>query len=161
MKRILFFSFIWILNFQQSIHAQEVPLLMWPQMEQLLSKQNDTTYVVNFWATWCRPCVAELPYFEQLNNNFKSEKLKVILVSLDFETELEQRVKPFLSKKGIQSDVYLLNEPDANTWINKVSPQWSGAIPATVIYRNNDYSFYEKSFHYQELDSLVKIKLKN
>ncbi len=161
MKKILFLSYLWIFSVQLNIMAQEVPLIIWPQMEQLLTKQNDTTYVVNFWATWCRPCIAELPYFEQLNKNYKSEKLKVILVSLDFDVELEQRLKPFLNKRGIQSEVYLLNEPDANTWINKVSPDWSGAIPATVIYRGNDYSFYEKSFQYKELDSLVNIKLKN
>ncbi|MFT5167540.1 MAG: thiol-disulfide isomerase/thioredoxin, partial [Saprospiraceae bacterium] len=58
----------------------------------LFEKQNDTTYVINFWATWCKPCVAELPYFEELHNRYKGKKVKVLLISLDFPNQIEKKL---------------------------------------------------------------------
>jgi thiol-disulfide isomerase/thioredoxin len=125
----------------------------------MLHNENDTLYVFNFWATWCKPCVAELPYFEKLNKIYASEKLKIILVSLDFADEIDTRVMPFLLKNNIQSKVILLDESNPNTFIDKVSTQWSGAIPATYIFKGKLNSFYEKSFNYEELESIVNLKL--
>ena len=61
----------------------------------IFQQQNDTTYVINFWSTWCAPCVKELPYFEQVNQKYTNRKVKVILVSLDFPKQLETKLKPF------------------------------------------------------------------
>lgn len=120
-----------------------------------LQKDNDTTYVVNFWATWCVPCVEELPYFEQLNAEYKDKKVKVILVSLDMSKQVERRLIPFIRNKKIQSKVVLLSDPDANAWIEKVDKSWSGAIPATVIYKKQNRKFYERSFTYEALEKEV------
>lgn len=126
------------------------------KLEYFLNKKNDTTYVVNFWATWCVPCVEELPYFEKLNAEYKDKKVKVLLVSLDMPKMIESRLLPFIEEKKLQSDVVLLRDPDANSWIGKVSPDWSGAIPATIIYKNDERKFYEQSFTYEELEKEVK-----
>ena len=120
-------------------------------LENLLKKQNDTTYVVNFWATWCVPCVEELPNFEKLNADYKDKKVKVILVSIDFPKMVESNLLPFIKKHELKSEVVHLNDPDANSWINKVDSTWSGAIPATVIYKKDKRNFYEKSFTFEEL----------
>lgn len=125
-------------------------------IEKLLKKKNDTTYVVNFWATWCVPCVEELPNFEKLNADYKDKKVKVILVSIDFPKMVESNLLPFIKKHNLKSEVVHLNDPDANSWINKVDPSWSGAIPATVIYKNDKRNFYEKSFAFEELEAAVK-----
>lgn len=125
-------------------------------LENFLKKDNDTTYVVNFWATWCVPCVEELPNFEKLNATYKDEKVKVLLVSIDFPKMAESKLLPFIKAKNLKSDVVLLNDPDANSWINKVDSTWSGAIPATVIYKKDKRQFYEKSFTYEELETEVK-----
>lgn len=125
-------------------------------LEHFLKKDNDTTYVVNFWATWCVPCVEELPNFEKLNATYKDRKVKVLLVSIDFPKMAESKLLPFIKEKNLQSDVVLLNDPDANSWINKVDSTWSGAIPATVIYKKDKRQFYEKSFTYDELETEVK-----
>ncbi|MCK4749241.1 MAG: redoxin domain-containing protein, partial [Bacteroidales bacterium] len=93
---------------------------------------NDTTYVVNFWATWCSPCVKEIDYFEELHRGKFDSKLKVILVSLDFPNELERRVVPFLKEKKITASVMLMTDLNYNEWIDGVDPSWSGAIPATL-----------------------------
>ena len=125
-------------------------------IEHFLTKNNDTTYVVNFWATWCMPCVEELPYFEKINAEYKKQKVKVILVSLDMPKQAESRLIPFMQRKNLQSQVLLLDDPDANAWIEKVSADWSGAIPATVIYKKDRRKFYERSFTYAELETEIK-----
>ena len=118
----------------------------------LLSQKNDTTYVVNFWATWCEPCVAEMPYFEQLLSNYQSEPIKVILVNLDMRTMWQNRLLPFLEKKNLSSEVVILDDPRQNKWIPQVEENWGGGIPATLIYRGERRAFYEKSFTYEELE---------
>lgn len=125
-------------------------------LEPLFKQQNDTTYVINFWATWCVPCVEELPHFEKLNKKYASQKFKMILVSLDFPNMVESRVIPFVTKKNLKAEVVLLNDPNANEWIEKVSKEWSGAIPATVIYRNSEWHFFEKSFTEASLEEEIK-----
>lgn len=120
--------------------------------ESYLHKNDDTTYVINFWATWCLPCVKELPYFEQLNEKFKKQKVKVILVSMDMPKKVESSLIPFIKKKKLQAEVVHLDDPDANAWIEKVDKSWSGAIPATLIYNSKTRKFYEQSFTYTELE---------
>ena len=119
----------------------------------IFAQQNDTIYVINFWATWCAPCVKELPYFEALTEKYAAQKIKVILVSLDFSKQLETKLKPFLKENNLQSEVLVLIDPDANSWVDKVNPAWSGAIPATIVYRGKTSEFYEKSF-----DSLTELE---
>lgn len=123
--------------------------------ESYLNQKNDTLYVINFWATWCVPCVKELPHFEKLNAKYKSGKFKMLLVSLDFPKLVESRVLPFVKNKNLKAEVLLLNDPDANSWIEKVASEWSGAIPATLIYKNDKRQFYEKSFTEEELESEI------
>ncbi len=125
------------------------------ELEPLLNKMDDKIYVVNFWATWCAPCVKELPYFEALNNEYKSKNVEVVLVSLDFPKQYETKLKPFIIKRQLKSKMVALNDVDSNTWIPKVDKEWSGAIPATVIYKNEKRAFYEKSFNLEELKTEV------
>lgn len=120
-------------------------------LETYIKPQSDTIYVVNFWATWCTPCIEELPHFEKLNANFKDKKVKVILVSLDMSKQVLTRLIPFVVKNKIQSEVVLLHDVDADAWINKVNPSWSGALPATLIYNAGKRNFFEQSFTYETL----------
>ncbi|MDU8885352.1 TlpA disulfide reductase family protein [Yeosuana sp. MJ-SS3] len=125
-------------------------------LEKFLSLKDDKVYVVNFWATWCKPCVKELPYFEKLNDNYSNQNVEVILVSLDFPHLYESKLKPFIQKNELTSKVVALDDVDMDTWIPKVSESWSGAIPATIIYKNDTRKFYERSFTYNELETEVK-----
>ncbi len=126
------------------------------QFEEKLTTKSDSVYVINFWATWCAPCVKELPYFESVGTKFKNQKVKVLLVSLDMNKQVESNLLPFIKRKKLQSEVIHLHEPDANAWISKVDPEWSGALPATVIYSTSGRNFYERSFTEAELENEVK-----
>jgi thiol-disulfide isomerase/thioredoxin len=122
-----------------------------------LSKlSNDTTYVLNFWATWCSPCVKEIPIFEKLHQDVSGQKVKVILVSLDFVKQLDSRVIPFLEEKGISAEVKIVTDTDYNSWIDRVDPSWSGAIPATLIYNKDRRVFLEKELSYNELFTQIQ-----
>ena len=111
------------------------------------TRSNDTTYVINFWATWCAPCVKELPYFEALNKKYSQKAFKQILVTLDSPKKVDSRVVPFLEQNEIESEVVLLADSKANKWIDRVDPSWSGAIPITIIYKRDHRLFYEVEFH--------------
>jgi thiol-disulfide isomerase/thioredoxin len=122
------------------------------------TNSNDTTYVINFWATWCDPCVKELPDFEKLNENYKNKKVKVILVSIDFLADYDSRLIPFLKKKEMKSEIMLLNETKPNDFINKINPKWQGSIPSTMIINNEQkYSqFFESPLTYEFLETKMK-----
>ena len=112
---------------------------------------SDNTYVINFWATWCSPCVKELPYFESVNKEYADKNVKVILVSLDFPSQIESRLKPYIRKNNIKSNVILLDDSKMNKWVPRVSEKWDGGIPATLIVNSSNYNFYPNPFEKEEL----------
>ena len=134
----------------------DIDIVDFSGIEPLLNKNTDTLYIVNFWATWCAPCVKEIPYFEQIAQEYSKHKLKVILVNLDFPNHYQSRLLPFVKEQGIKSDIVMLDDPDANSWINRVDSSWSGSIPATLIYNDTKREFFEKEFTYQELKDAVE-----
>lgn len=134
----------------------QIPVYDFDHFEPFLNQEDDTIYVINFWATWCKPCVEELPYFEQIHEEYKNKNVEVILVSLDFEDQVESRLIPFINKNNVNAEVVFLNDSKGNTWIPKVDASWSGAIPATLIYNASERHFYEKSMTYDELDMHIK-----
>jgi thiol-disulfide isomerase/thioredoxin len=112
---------------------------------------QDTVYIINFWATWCGPCAKELPDFEKLSVDYKSEKLKVLLISLDGKSKIQTSVLPFIKRNGIKNEVFILDESDPQVYINRVDSNWSGGLPATLIIKNGKRKFFENDFTYEEL----------
>lgn len=119
---------------------------------------GDTTYIVNFWATWCAPCVKELPLFEEITENDSLQKIKVLLVSLDLKRDLNTRFSSFLERRKLKSEVLFLDEKDPNDWIPKVTDQWEGVIPATWLIRSDKSInvFFANAFEGNELKDLLK-----
>lgn len=136
------------------------PIYNFESFEPLLYKDDDKTYVVNFWATWCKPCIEELPYFERVNAEQKDNNVEVILVSLDMPSMWKSRLEPFVEKKALKSKVVILDDPKQNEWIPKVAEEWGGGIPATLIYNKDKRGFYERGFTYEELNKELD-KFKN
>lgn len=129
-------------------------------LDEVINRKDEKTYVVNFWATWCAPCVKELPYFEKLDKEYANKNVEVVLVSLDFPKHFETKLKKFINKHQLKSELYALNDMDSNYWIPKVNEDWSGAIPATLIYNKDKRQFYERAFHYDELETEIQKFLK-
>ncbi|UZR97610.1 TlpA family protein disulfide reductase [Chondrinema litorale] len=141
-----------------SYYVKDIPVYnKFADIEAAFQQNNDTTYIINFWATWCAPCIAELPYFEELTEKYKDSKVKVILCSLDFPKQIETKLVSFVEKKGLKSEVVVLLDGKYNDWIDKVSPDWSGAIPATYVYNRENNSFFGEPFeNLQELEEAIK-----
>jgi len=154
-KRLLWVLLLFCLPL--AISAQEkVKTIKLAQLNEWIGDESGDLYVINFWATWCRPCVAELPYFEQINQEMGEQGVKVHLVSLDFVEELE-KVERFAGKKKLASSVFLLDETKYNDWIDKIASEWSGAIPATLFVNKSEniYEFHEGDLSLEELREKV------
>lgn len=152
-KRTFTFILI-ILPFFVPAQDLKVPVLDFEGVQPYLENDNDTTYLINFWATWCKPCVEELPLIERIHTEDFDDPVQIILISLDFRSQIESKLIPFLEDKQIRSKVVVLDDPDANRWIDKVDPRWSGALPATIIYRGNKKLFFADGF--QNFESIRK-----
>ena len=150
--RISFIIFLSLISY--SLSAQ-VKLLTLDELDKRVVNGKDTTYVINFWATWCSPCVAELPNFEKLREANLKKPVKVLLVSLDFKSKLQREVIPFVEKNNIKAEVFLLNEPDQQQYIERIDKKWSGAIPATLFVNKKTRRFYEKEFTEAELKNTL------
>lgn len=126
-------------------------------IEYIFNYKNDTTYVINFWATWCKPCVEELPYFDLLFNDYSEDKVKIILVSLDFPKHIQSKLIPYLEENNVLPQVMVLKDGNANNWISKVSENWDGAIPITLVYNKHKRVFIGGEVpDYTSLEAKVK-----
>jgi thiol-disulfide isomerase/thioredoxin len=121
----------------------------------------DTLYILNFWATWCGPCVKELPEFDKLFENNKEKPVKILLVSLDFKNDLNYKVPNFIKRRKLQPEVVWLDETNANKFIPKIEEKWQGSIPATlVIFPKNEYrNFFEGTITAQQIQLLIDKQL--
>lgn len=153
MKKLTVFFFL--LCTIVTANAQDIPSYSFEELEARISEESQNqALVVNFWATWCAPCIKELPHFESLQKDYQADDIKVLLVSLDME---KGKAVKFKEKKQLQSDVAYLDEVDFNLWIDKISPDWSGAIPATLmISPSGERSFHEGELSKEELYEQVK-----
>ena len=140
----------------EKITNDSIPTLNYEELKPWLNKTDDKIYVVNFWATWCAPCVKELPYFEIINKDYKDKNVEVILVSLDFPNMKESRLIPYVKNENIQSKVLHLDDVNEQFWISDIDKNWSGAIPATLIYNKDNRKFYEQSFTQEELETEIR-----
>ena len=125
-------------------------------------QKADHPLIVTFWATWCKPCIEELPLLEQTVQQNKSAKVELVMVSLDFPEAYPKDILDFVKKRNIRATFFWLNETDADHFCPAIDKQWQGSIPATLfINQQNTYrKFFEKKINPKELDITVKTMLK-
>ena len=118
--------------------------------------------VINFFATWCRPCVQELPWFESTVPNYKNKNVKLLLVSLDYADDYPKQIVAFARKHNISSQIVWLDESDPNYFCLKIDKRWQGTIPVSLMVNNArkfrafyDYQIPEGQLM-MHLDKLVK-----
>ncbi|HEY8781265.1 MAG TPA: TlpA disulfide reductase family protein [Mucilaginibacter sp.] len=135
----------------------QVRLISISELEKRISNP-DTLYLINFWATWCGPCVEELPNFDKLQRVYKDKPLKVLLVSMDFESELKTKVVPFVKSRKLLAPVYVAARKSDQDLIDEIDKDWSGALPATLLVNTKKgiHEFYEKEFTYDELNKIYQ-----
>lgn len=142
-------------------YSQTIPAYKAEDITKRINAHPDTFYVVNFWATWCGPCIKELPEFVELEQRYKGKPVKVLLVSLDFKKDYPNKIEKFIKKKDLSMEVIWLNETNANEFIPKIEQRWQGSIPATVLrYKKKNYSnFFEGIIKAKQITPLVDKQL--
>ena len=153
MKKTLLIPFL-ALVVSQAI-SKDINIIKFSDLKEIIEDKSNDVLVVNFWATWCAPCVKELHQFDELREKYNGQNVKVVLVSFDFADQLDKRVIPFVEKRNVKSEVVLLDETDYNSFIDQIDSSWSGAIPATLmIDRRNGLKkeFHEKEFKEGQLE---------
>ena len=143
--------------FAQGLPHAQIQTLEYKTIDAASVTNDGKPMVVSFWATWCKPCVEELPFFEQLADTCTNKKVKIYLVTTDMRKDIATRVTDFIKAKKLTQQVVFINELNADKWINKVSEEWSGAIPATLMIKGDiGYKhFKEGELTFEELQLLV------
>jgi thiol-disulfide isomerase/thioredoxin len=127
------------------------------ELEKLINTPSEKIQVINFWATWCGPCIKEMPLIEKLGQ--ERSDIRITLVSMDLELDSNpDKVFKFVERKAIKSDVMILDAPDPNSWIDKIEKQWSGSLPATIVIntKTGKRAFAGKELKEGELESLIE-----
>jgi thiol-disulfide isomerase/thioredoxin len=131
--------------FASAAVAQDIKKMTITSLEEYILK-SDKPLVINFWATFCKPCLDEIPYFQQtISDDYKGE-VELILVSLDMPEYYPEKISSVASRSNFTFPVIWLNETNADYFCPKIDVKWSGAIPATLMVNNkrNYRKFYEQ-----------------
>lgn len=139
MKKI-FFLFIITISLQHAF-AQSIQSYTADDLIKRVSNK-DTTYIVNFWATWCLPCISELPEFTKLYNDYKGKPVKVLMVSCNLKEEYPNKLQDYISRKNILQEVVWLSDTDIDHYRPAIDERWSGQIPSTIIFDNKKKQRY-------------------
>jgi thiol-disulfide isomerase/thioredoxin len=130
-------------------------------VKRLIRNREGKVLLVNVWATWCVPCVEEFPDIVKLSHSYDAKTLEVVAVSADYPDEVDSKIIPFLKKQKVPFKVYVAKFDDQQDFINALDPEWSGALPATLIY---DQHGRQRFFHvgqqtYEQFkDAVDKVK---
>jgi len=138
------------------VTGQPVPKWKITDLEQYINK-SEKPVIVNFWATYCAPCIKEIPYFQDLVRKYKDRGISLLLVSLDFEEFYPDKISRFAKKKDFTAPIVWLNETNADYFCPKIDERWSGVMPATLFVNNKTgfRSFREEEISREDLESEI------
>lgn len=138
--------------------AQDIPAWKITDLEKNTGKPGEEVLVINFWATFCKPCVAEIPHFIRITNNYRDRGVKLLLVSLDMKSQYPGKIRSFVKKHRFTAPVFWLDETNADYFCPKVDTSWSGSIPATLIVnkRTGYRKFYEEEMSGPDLEKALQ-----
>lgn len=161
--KVFWISAVILLVSVQISSAQPISKISKDELVQILNNPSGKLHVVNFWATWCAPCVAELSGFQEVVNKMKSDKVDFLFVSLDFPSDGEQKLTAFMKKNHYSFKVALMTETDANSWIDLVDPSWQGDIPSTLFVNNSRkiHQFHSGAMDKNKLEKTIQTLLTN
>lgn len=159
MKKLM--TILLLLVLVQSANSQQIKKVKIADVVKMIDTSS-TPLVINFWATWCPPCIHEIPWFETAVAAMKDKNVKLVLVSLDFKSDYPKKLQDFVKDKGYKATILFLDETNADIFCPLIDSTWSGGIPATLMVNNKKKyrQFYgeqvpETKFK-QELGKLVE-----
>ena len=160
MVKKLIYSIVFIVAFSQSATAQEIVKWKLDDLKAAI-KDSDKPTVINFWATFCVPCIEEIPYFQQIVKKYDSAGVRLILVSLDMKESYPSKIKSFANKRKFTAPIKFLDETDADLFCPAVDESWSGAIPASLFINNKKSyrKFFEEQLSKEQLEKEIKAML--
>ena len=156
-RNIIIALFLIIFSRPSVSTGQKIEYINAAVLEKILHNTDNKLYVINFWATWCAPCVAEIPAFETVSREYDKAGVKFIFISLDSPGTVDIQLIPFLRKNKIEHEVNVMMETDANLWIDMVDLSWEGNIPSTLFLNNRKKirNFYPEPLDEKELRKLI------
>lgn len=142
------------------VFGQEIKKVKITDLEKIIA-ESKTPLIINFWATFCKPCMEEIPHFQKLGKKYEKTGLKLLLVSLDMKDDFPAKVKAFIKNKKISTSTAWLDETNADYFCPRIDNTWSGAIPATLFINNrNSYrKFTEESLSEEQLEKEIRAVL--
>lgn len=125
-------------------------------------QNSDHPLVISFWATWCAPCVEEIPWLQEGVAKFADQKVELVLVSLDFPKDYPKSIDAFIKKKNFRATFYWLDETNADYFCPKIHPRWEGGIPATLFVNNKTgyRRFFDRALTDRQVVPEIKAALK-
>ena len=138
--------------------SQQIPKWKITDVENLMNAKDGKILVLNFWATFCKPCVAEIPFFIQVTDKYKSEQVQLYLISVDLPSAYPKKISSFAKQKNFNSNIAWLQETDADYFCPRIDSSWSGSIPAMLIL--NTKTGYRKFFEGEIKAELFEKELK-
>ena len=153
------FVLVCLLVLTISSNPQSIPKWKIGNLETYIKKSNSPV-IVNFWATFCKPCIEEIPYFHKLVKEYEKQGVKLLLVSLDMPEQFP-KIRSFAVKRKYTAPIVWLNESDADYFCPKVDTAWSGAIPSTLFINNKTgyRKFFEDQISKENLEREIKAML--
>ena len=151
------FIIIFLLFLAASTDAQNIKEVKIADLEKIIA-ESKTPLIVTFWATWCGPCIQEIPYFLEEVKDHKKDSLAILLVSLDFKEAFPKTIASFADKRKMKAPIVWLNETNADYFCPKIDAKWSGAIPATLFINNK--KGYRKFVEEQISHETLKLEIK-
>ncbi|HKB45130.1 MAG TPA: TlpA disulfide reductase family protein [Chitinophagaceae bacterium] len=154
MLRILIIICLGLLTI--AVAGQEVKKIKITDLEKTI-KESKTPLIVNFWATFCKPCVEEIPYFQEAIKKYKKDSVRLLLVSLDLQDFYPVKIKSFAMKRKFTAPILWLDEYNADYFCPKVDSAWSGAIPASLFVNNRTgyRKFFEEQLSKEKLEKEI------
>ncbi len=143
------------------IAAQDIPKWKINDLKAAIAKADKPT-IFNFWATFCKPCIEEIPYFQELAKKYDSAGVQLVLISLDLSEAYPKQISSFATKYKFKSPMKFLDETNADLFCPVVDSTWSGSIPATLFVNNKTgyRKFYEEKLSKKKLESEIENMIK-
>lgn len=157
MKFLKIITLFFFLPVSAFLHAQTIPSWKVTGLQDFIAK-SDSILVINFWATFCKPCAEEIPYFQTTVDKYKDRKVKLLLVSMDLKDQYPDKIKAFTVKNNYTNPVVWLNETNADYFCPKVDKNWMGGLPSTLILnpKTGYRKFFEKQLKEEEFETELK-----